>query len=73
MKYYLCARGYDCPPLFETLTAARQELREWVKHDKSKNRKIKLGFSKNEPDHKRLNIGGPQGYHIYSEYWIEKV
>ena len=70
MTYYLYARGYECPPSFKTLTAARQELREWAKHDK---RKMKLGYSINEPNHKRLNIGGSQGYHIYSEYWIEKV
>lgn len=72
MSYAVNALGYTHPPIFDTLSEAKTEMKKYIADDKSRNY-MSLTLIHHSPLHKELKIGGKQGYHTYSEYWITKM
>lgn len=70
--YFVNALGYECPPEFATLKAARVAMKEFIKEDIC-GTKLKLCKIRKSADHYELKIGNRQGFHTYSEYWISKA
>ena len=70
--WILHALGYEMPPCFKTIMAARKAMAQNAKEDKATS-SFKLYTIKHDKDHIELKIGSKQGIHTYSEYWISGV
>ena len=71
-QYALCALGYECPPVFDTLIEAKRVMADNVKADRvmSSNKLVAIRHS---PIHIELKIGCQQSVHTWSEYWIVEI